>query len=72
MSSPSPSPVEKLTPRERDVLPLLGQRLSDAEIADHLFIGVRTAEFHVANIIGKLGATSRRDAIATAAKMGLL
>ena len=67
-----PLPVEKLTPRERDVLPLLGQRLSDAEIADQLFIGVRTAEFHVANIIGKLGATSRRDAIATAARMGLL
>lgn len=67
-----PSMVEKLTPRERDVLPLLGQRLSDAEIADQLFIGVRTAEFHVANIMGKLGATSRREAIATAARMGLL
>ena len=68
----TPLLVEKLTPRERDVLPLLGQRLSDAEIADQLFIGVRTAEFHVANIMGKLGATSRRDAIATAARMGLL
>ncbi|MCA9879143.1 MAG: hypothetical protein KC442_15235, partial [Thermomicrobiales bacterium] len=44
-------PVERLTPRERDVLPLLGQRLSDAEIAEQLFIGVRTAEFHVANIM---------------------
>ncbi len=65
-------PVEKLTPRERDVLPLLGQRLSDAEIAEQLFIGVRTAEFHVANIMGKLGATSRREAIASAARMGLL
>jgi non-specific serine/threonine protein kinase len=67
-----PLPVEKLTPRERDVLPLLGQRLSDAEIAEQLFIGVRTAEFHVANIMGKLGATSRREAIASAARMGLL
>jgi non-specific serine/threonine protein kinase len=67
-----PLPVEKLTPRERDVLPLLCQRLSDAEIADQLFIGVRTAEFHVANIMGKLGATSRREAIATAARMGLV
>ena len=57
---------------ERDVLPLLGQRLSDAEIAALLFIGVRTAEFHVANIMGKLGATSRREAIASAARMGLL
>ena len=67
-----PALVEKLTPRERDVLPLLGQRLSDAEIAEQLFIGVRTAEFHVANIMGKLGASSRREAIATAARMGLL
>ena len=72
LATPIPIPVEKLTPRERDVLPLLGQRLSDAEIADQLFIGVRTAEFHVANIMGKLGATSRREAIATAARMGLL
>ena len=72
LAPPIPIPVEKLTPRERDVLPLLGQRLSDAEIADQLFIGVRTAEFHVANIMGKLGATSRREAIATAARMGLL
>ncbi|MCA9879144.1 MAG: hypothetical protein KC442_15240, partial [Thermomicrobiales bacterium] len=47
----SPHLVEKLTPRERDVLPLLGERLSDAEIADRLFIGTRTAEFHVANIM---------------------
>jgi DNA-binding CsgD family transcriptional regulator len=70
--TPTPLLVEKLTPREREVLPLLGQRLSDAEIADQLFIGVRTAEFHVANIMGKLGATSRREAIATAARMRLL
>ena len=68
----TPPLVEKLTPRERDVLPLLGQRLSDAEIAEQLFIGVRTAEFHVANIMGKLGAASRREAIASAARMGLL
>jgi predicted ATPase/DNA-binding CsgD family transcriptional regulator len=67
-----PLMVEKLTPRERDVLPLLGQRLSDAEIAEQLFIGVRTAEFHVSNIMGKLGASSRREAIAIAARMGLL
>lgn len=68
----APLPVEKLTPRERDVLPLLGERLSDAEIAERLFIGTRTAEFHVANIMGKLGAANRREATAIAARMGLL
>jgi predicted ATPase/DNA-binding CsgD family transcriptional regulator len=61
-----------LTPRERDVLRLLADRLSDREIGSHLFIGTRTAEFHVANIIGKLGVADRREAAATAAQLGLV
>ncbi|HET8644645.1 MAG TPA: tetratricopeptide repeat protein, partial [Vicinamibacteria bacterium] len=61
-----------LTRREREVLRLLQQRLSDAEIAARLSIGVRTVEFHVANILGKLGAGNRRDAVAIAARSELL
>lgn len=61
-----------LTQREQDVLQLIGQRLTDAEIADRLFIGVRTVEFHVANIRGKLGASNRREAAAIAARQGLV
>jgi DNA-binding CsgD family transcriptional regulator len=67
-----PVPVEALTRREREVLGLLAERLSDAEIASRLFIGTRTAEFHVANINSKLGAANRREATAIAARMGLL
>jgi predicted ATPase/DNA-binding NarL/FixJ family response regulator len=51
-----------LTAREQEILYLLGQRFSDAEIAEQLYIGVRTVEFHVSNILGKLGAANRREA----------
>jgi DNA-binding CsgD family transcriptional regulator/tetratricopeptide (TPR) repeat protein len=64
-------PVGDLTSRERDVLHLLCQRLSNPEIADQLYIGTRTVEFHVANIIGKLGAANRREAAAIATRLGL-
>ena len=64
--------AEALTRREREVLGLLCGRYSNPEIADRLFIGVRTVEFHVANIIVKLGAENRRDAAAIAARLGLV
>lgn len=68
---PTRAHVEKLTPREAEVLLLLCQHLTDAEIANQLFIGVRTVEFHVRSILGKLGATNRRDAAAIAASMSV-
>jgi predicted ATPase/DNA-binding CsgD family transcriptional regulator len=61
-----------LTPRERDVLKLLANRLTNHEIGSHLFIGTRTAEFHVGNIIGKLGVADRREAADVAARLGLI
>jgi DNA-binding CsgD family transcriptional regulator len=51
---------------------LLCQRLTDAEIADRLYIGTRTVEFHVANVLSKLGAANRRDAAAIAARSRLI
>ncbi len=65
-------PPNQLTQRERDVLGLLCQRLTDAEIAERLYIGTRTVEFHVANVLGKLNAANRRDATAIAARHGLV
>ncbi len=52
-----------LTPREREVLELLGQGLSNREIADQLVIEVGTVKNHVHNILKKLDLSSRRDVV---------
>jgi DNA-binding CsgD family transcriptional regulator len=64
--------VATLTRRERDVLALLCQRLTDPEIAEKLFLSPRTASNHVANILAKLGVPNRREAAALAARHGLV
>ncbi len=53
---------ESLTEREREVLHLITSSLSNKEIAQHLGITVRTVDFHVSNILRKLGAISRVEA----------
>ncbi len=58
-SAPEPEP---LTERERDVLRLVGQGMSNKEIAAALFITERTARTYVSNILGKLGLASRTQA----------
>lgn len=65
-------PAPKLTPREVDVLKLLARGLRNKEIADELFIAERTVKIHVGNILGKLQATNRTEAVAIALNMGLL
>jgi DNA-binding CsgD family transcriptional regulator len=67
---PPASETYGLTNREREVLALLCERHTDAEIAARLFISPRTAEGHVAHILAKLGVENRRDAAAVAARMG--
>jgi DNA-binding NarL/FixJ family response regulator len=57
-----PEPVEPLTEREKDVMRLLGQGLSNKEIGAELFITERTARTYVSNILGKLGLASRTQA----------
>ena len=61
-----------LTRREREVLTLLVDGRSDAQIADELFISPKTASVHVANIKGKLGANSRIEIVTSAIRMGLV
>jgi DNA-binding NarL/FixJ family response regulator len=61
-----------LTARELEVLALLGEGASNKEIARRLAISVHTAKFHVASILDKLDATGRTDAVAHAARLGLL
>jgi DNA-binding NarL/FixJ family response regulator len=53
-----------LTPREREILDLIGQSLSNQEIADHLVIEVGTVKNHVHSILQKLNVSSRQEAAA--------
>jgi predicted ATPase/DNA-binding CsgD family transcriptional regulator len=61
-----------LTPREHEVLALLCRRLTNAEISERLFLSRRTVEGHVARLLGKLNVANRRDAVARAARLGLI
>nr|MBN1229326.1 response regulator transcription factor [Anaerolineae bacterium] len=61
-----------LTDREREVLQLLAQGLSNNDIADKLVISPTTAKFHVSNILSKLGAETRAEAVALAYQHNLL
>ena len=61
-----------LTPRELDVLTLLAEGASNKTIAKQLRISVHTAKFHVSSLLDKLDATGRTDAVAHAARRGVI
>jgi DNA-binding CsgD family transcriptional regulator len=61
-----------LTRKQLQVLELLGQGLSNADIAGRLFITPKTAEHHVGAVLSKLGVASRTEAAVRARQMGLL
>ena len=63
-----PRGAGELTKREQEVLALLAEGLTNAEIAERLVVSRRTAEHHVANILGKLGLRSRAEAAAYAVR----
>jgi NarL family two-component system response regulator LiaR len=71
-SHPSRPSGYDLTAREREVLALLIEGLSNREIGERLTISPLTAKFHVSNILSKLGVTSRTEAVALAVQHQLV
>lgn len=65
-------PAEELTPREREVLDLLAEGLSNRAIGQELAISEHTVKFHVNAIMTKLDAQSRTEAVVRATRLGLI
>jgi DNA-binding NarL/FixJ family response regulator len=66
-----PRPADELTPREREVLRLLGRGATNAEIAARLVLSEGTVKNHVSNILGRLGLRGRTQAALFAREHGL-
>lgn len=64
--------VEPLTARERDVLALAAEGRTNREIAADLDISEHTVKFHLASIFGKVGASSRTEAVRRGLRLGLV
>jgi DNA-binding NarL/FixJ family response regulator len=66
------APAQQITPREREILALLASGLSNSAIGQRLYISGTTVKFHVGNVMRKLGATRRAEAVYAASKLGLI
>jgi DNA-binding NarL/FixJ family response regulator len=72
-STPSGSLVlEQLTDRELEVLGYVASGYRNREIAERLNVTVKTVEYHLSNILGRLGARSRTEAVVRAWQTGML
>jgi DNA-binding CsgD family transcriptional regulator len=72
-AAPREDPVSNpLTQREREVLDLVAEGLSNTEVGRRLVISAKTASVHVSNILAKLGGRSRTEAVTIARRRGLL
>lgn len=71
-SAPRAVPSVVLTPKEREILELLGRNLSNKEIALAMSVGEETVKWHLKNLFDKLDASSRKHAVRRALVLGLL
>ena len=67
-----PALVEELTPREHEVLSLVADGLRNKDIARELGVSEHTVKFHLAAVFGKLGASSRTEAVRRGLQLGLI
>ncbi|MFF4344196.1 response regulator [Kitasatospora sp. NPDC001540] len=67
-----PARLEALTSRETDVLRLVGQGLTNEEVADRLVVSIATVKTHLNRVMSKLGLASRAQAVVTAYESGLV
>ena len=65
-------PIEALTAREQDVLALLADGISNRDIAARLDISEHTVKFHLASIFGKLGVSTRTEAVQRGLRLGVI
>jgi two-component system, NarL family, response regulator LiaR len=65
-------PHDELTERELDVLKCIGEGMTNQQISEELYIGVKTVKTHVSNILGKLGISDRTQAAVYANRNGLI
>lgn len=72
LPAPGLGPVEPLTPREAEVLALMAAAYTNREIAEALGTAEGTVKIHVSNILSKLGARDRTQAVLSALELGLL
>lgn len=72
--SPKPAATiePSLTPREREVMLLVAEGLTNRAIGERLFISEKTASVHISNVLAKLGASGRTEAVAIMSRLGLI
>ena len=71
-AQPSDPRIDSLTPREKEILVLISQGMSNAEIADRLVVSATTVKTHVGNVLAKLDVRDRVQAVVVAYETGLM